>query len=1020
MTILLPRARHALVLFVLAVFAASWGACAPATEAGPPGPRPTSPEAWVDAAVRDLSLRDKVAQMVMPWLDGSYMALGSPDHESLRRWVQDQKVGGLVVSLGAPLELAAKLNALQRMADLPLLVAADMEHGPGQRLFGGTIEPYGFEVGRGTQFPPVMGIGATGDESLAYELGRITALEARAAGVHMAFAPVVDVNNNPDNPIINTRSYGEDPALVARMAAAHVRGLQEHGMLATVKHFPGHGDTGTDSHIELPVIGVTKARADSVELVPYRATVDAGVAAVMTAHIAFPALTGDSVPATLHSELATGLLGEELGFRGIVVTDALNMGGIVRGFGPEEATVLAVEAGADILLMPPEVSTAIDAVVSAVHAGRISEARIDRSVRKLLTAKAGLGLHQRRTVDIERMAEVVGIPGHWDVARRAAQRSITVARDRERLLPLRRDARVLSVVYSDDPAATGSGTTLHRALRAAIPGIETIVLDDRSLAVLEDSLVAAAARADVVLFSPFVRVRAWSGRLAIHEDAARFVEWLASGGKPVIVASFGNPYLLSLFPQIGTYVLAWGQTEVVQEAAARALLGEVEITGRLPISIPPYHAVGEGVRVPRAVSGMHRERPPSLRSARPAEVGMDSARLARVDALIRSAIADSAAPGMALAVGRHGRIVRLQGFGRNDWRADASAVTDSTIWDLASLSKVIGTTTAVMMLVDAGAIDLEAPIRRYLPEWPATGEKGRITVGNLLLHNAGLEAFGPLYDQERGREEYLRAVAALPLEYTPGTRTLYSDWGIILTGMIVESASDMSLDRFLRERVFAPLGMRDTEFSPLQLRYTEEPRPRDPAAEYAALRARAAADPDGRALLARIPPTEVERRFRNAHVHGVVHDENAFALGGVAGHAGLFSSARDLATFAHMLLNGGELDGRRFVEEETLRAFTRRQSANSTRALGWDTPGPGSSAGAYFTSRSFGHTGFTGTSIWVDPERDVFVILLANRVNPTRENRKIFGLRQAVADAVQQAITDVPVSRRAPRSSEVP
>ncbi len=575
--------------------------CAGAGVSGVPEPRPedVAADRWIEETLARLTLRQKIGQLIVPWIGGEYLAVDSDAHDRLREWVQEYGVGGFVVSIGPPLEIAAKLNVLQRLADVPLLIAADMESGPGMRLRGGVVLPYGWDMGGGTRFPPLMALGAVGDERLAYEVGRITAIEARAVGVHMVYAPVVDVNNNPANPIINTRSYGEDPALVSRLAAAHIRGLQEHGLLATAKHFPGHGDTGVDSHIDLPVITVDKERADAVELVPYRAAIEAGVAAVMSAHIAFPALTGDSVPATLSPRLLTGLLREDLGFRGLVVTDALDMGGIVRRYGNGEAAVRALQAGADVLLMPPDIGAAVDAVERAVGRGDLTVERIDRSVRKVLAAKAALGLHRERTVDLDRIPEVVGGRAHAALAEEIAARSITAARDRDRLLPIDpgRVRRILSIVYTDDydPLA---GRAFHAELAERLAGVEVEVvrLDGRTRPEVLDSLLATAAAADLALVSTFLRVAAWRGEAAVAEPVAAFVERLAAQ-RPTVVTAFGNPYVVTRFPGAGTHVLAWGQEEVTQRAAARALAGAQPITGVLPISIPPLHTTGAGLRI---------------------------------------------------------------------------------------------------------------------------------------------------------------------------------------------------------------------------------------------------------------------------------------------------------------------------------------------------------------------------------------------------------------------------------------
>ena len=383
--------------------------------------------------------------------------------------------------------------------------------------------------------------------------------------------------------------------------------------------------------------------------------------------------------------------------------------------------------------------------------------------------------------------------------------------------------------------------------------------------------------------------------------------------------------------------------------------------------------------------------------ARPEQVGMAPAVLWKVDSIMNAAIADRATPGAAIAIGRHGRIVKLQGYGSLDYRPGFAAVTDSSIYDLASLTKVIATTTAAMILFEQGALKLDAPLSSYLLEMRGYPDKEHITVRNVLLHNAGFRAFAPLWNRARGRDDYLRSILDLPLEYPTGAGTLYSDFGPILLGMAIERITRQPLDEFVRNRIFVPLQMRETLYNPL--------------AQSLARSGAGAAD-ESLALLPRIAPTEIDLYYRRQHMHGRVHDENAFAMGGVAGHAGLFSSARDLARFAQMMLNGGKLGGVQLLSDYTIQTWTRRQGDKSSRALGWDTPARNSSAGEYFTERAFGHTGFSGTSIWIDPERDVFIVLLTNRVNPTRENQKHIPLRRAISDAVNLSITDMPNVRR--------
>jgi len=560
--------------------------------------------------------------------------------------------------------------------------------------------------------------------------------------------------------------------------------------------------------------------------------------------------------------------------------------------------------------------------------------------------------------------------------------------------------------------------------------------------------------------SAFVPPRSGAGEVAVPEALARFISE-SQAGHATVVVSLGNPYLLSSFPELGTYLLAWGPREVSQQAAARALLGLNAISGTLPVSIPPLHGLGEGLRrpavpdVPRLGTGVSqllevgvlegpgatgaveagdpgrdpfttsvaesrancRERPElgpwetlcesiggtvvSPLEVNPASVGMDSGALAGLDSLLLAALADSASPGLAIAVGRHGKLVRLRGYGVLDWAPDAFPATPASLWDMASVTKVTTTTTAAMILAEAGRLELDAPVVSYLPWWSAGDpRKEKVTVRQLLLHRGGLPPFVRFYETVEGKEAFRDTIGGLALQTEPGDSTVYSDIGMMTVAFIVEKVTGMGLDAFLAQRVWEGLGMSDTGFNP------------DPA------------------LLPRIAPTEVDDYFRFTHVHGVVHDENAFAMGGVSGHAGLFSSARDMAVFAQTLLNGGvapPCTGEpgtgvpcstprpgpvRIAAPTSVELFTRRHDTTASRALGWDTPSENSSSGDYLTERAFGHTGFTGTSLWVDPELDLFVVLLTSRTNPSRENEKHVPLRRAVHDAVAGAVADRPVEKR--------
>ncbi len=575
-------------------------ACARTTGTAPAGPAPDTTRAAaiapaplvvphpdpVETLLDSLPLRARVAQLVMPWIPGTYAAADDPGYAKARAWVDSLQVGGIIASIGSPLDIAAKLNVLQESAAIPLLVASDLEGGTAMRFLGGTA------------FPTNMGVGATGRELDAYQMGRITAVEGRAVGIHLDFAPVADVNNNAANPIINTRSFGEDPGAVATLVAAEVQGLQEHGMLATAKHFPGHGDTGTDSHISLPVIDAPWARLDSVELVPFRAAVKAGVTAVMSAHIAMPGVDSGQVrPATLTPSLLTGVLRDSLGFTGLVVTDALDMGGVVKLYGPGESAVLALLAGADLLLQPADPAVAIDAVVAAVEQGRVTEDRLNASVRRVLELKRRLGLFQRRTVSLDSIMDAVGTAPHQAIARDVTARSLVLVKDSGGVVAgLRgRPQPVSLLVYADDPGSS-LGAALANDLRAAGYGVTVFRLYPASGPASYDSARTALAANPVAVVAASVRVSAWSGTIALPAHVAALVDSTALK-QPTVLVSFGSPYLLQQVPSVQGYLLAWAGRAINELAAGAALTGRADISGHLPITLDAAHPRGAGIEV---------------------------------------------------------------------------------------------------------------------------------------------------------------------------------------------------------------------------------------------------------------------------------------------------------------------------------------------------------------------------------------------------------------------------------------
>ncbi|MHB1168490.1 MAG: glycoside hydrolase family 3 N-terminal domain-containing protein [Longimicrobiales bacterium] len=977
---------------VLSALLAAGCASAPPAPVIPAPVDPMDPAVWVESTLSQLSLEQKVAQLIVTRVTGDFTNVESPEFVRADSLVRRLGIGGIIVGLGSPTETAVKVNALQSRASLPLLIGADLEWGSAMRLWRPVYLPYTIEGDGGTAFPYAMGVAATGTPAFADTIGRITALEARAVGIHWLFAPVADLNTQAANPIVNIRSFGSDPTHAGAFVAAFVRGAIRAGGLTAVKHFPGHGETDTDSHVSLPRLTIDRETLERRELAPFRDAIAAGTSAVMMGHIAVPALAGEpEMPATL-SPGAIAYLRDRLGFEGIIVTDAMSMGALAKlpGMNPGELAVRAVEAGVDVLLTPPDPERAHAAVIEAVRSGRIPQARIDDAVRRILEAKAGLDLQRSRYVEPARVNALVGSAAHIRAAERIAELSITLARDPEGHVPLDpRTVSRLAVVAFSAPEDLTAGRAFAAALGEIYgDGVDFVRLDEQREQGAFDDAVQRASRAEAIIFAPFLMPISGQGHLRLPERAEQIAARLKATGRPLIVVGFGDPYAPARL-ESDALLLAWQpRSPIAERAAARALAGVAPISGRLPVSI---EGAARGTGEDRAARSY------SLRSAAPEEVGMDPAGLERIDRLVEFAIVNGAAPGAAIAIGRHGRLVKLRGYGRLDWRDGFRNVTDRTIYDLASLTKPVATTSAVMMLVDEGAIDLDAPIARYLPEWRNRPEHRSVTVRNLLLHDSGLPAWAPLHNEGRGRADYRTNIAGLRLNSTPGERTVYSDLGFILLAMIVEEVSGTSLDEYVETRLFEPLGMIDTGFNPL------------------GWDVRSGAADDEVTMLGRIAPTERTGTTADGFIHGIVHDENARGLGGVAGHAGLFSTARDLAIFAQMLLNGGWYDDRRYVDPATVDRFTRRFGAQSTRGLGWDTPGETVSTGDYFTWSSFGHTGFTGTSIWIDPERDVFVVLLTNRVNPSRHNQRHNALRRQLADAVQRAIVDMPVTPRSRR-----
>jgi beta-N-acetylhexosaminidase len=938
---------------------------------------------WVRETLAGLTLEQKVGQLVMPRLDGGFQHRDHPQLVELEEAARGGRIGGVVVFAGDPRSTAAAVARLQRASAVPLLVASDYEWGAAMRLDGATRFPRAMAAGAAA-----LGWGLEETRTLVREMGAITAREARAVGVQVVLAPVLDLAGTPESTVIGTRAFAADPGLVGALGAAFVAGVQGEGAIAVLKHFPGHGATGVDSHHELPVVSLPGGHLRERDLAPFRAVFETGAGAVMVAHVAYPGLDGRSDrPASRSPVILDSVLRDELQFGGLVVADALDMEG-AAGTWDGAVAVESLAAGVDLLLVPPDPRVAWDAVVRAVRRGELTEERVDEAVQRVLEAKARLGLTRSSAPEPAETGDVVGDSRSGAVARAIAERALTLVFDPESVLPLssRSPPPVLLVSLVDSRDRSSDQRPLADELRRRTAVLEhrVIPLSDHATTTVEVLEPSAASRDATVVVADFAHHRA-GGREPIREWIGSLVE----RGIPVSYVALADPWVLREVPPGVAALATYDASQESQRALARGLFGEIALGGRLPVGLDDERPPGHGHALPRATGCFDRSHLLAERRA----PGFDFGPVVEV---LEGGIADGAMPGAVAMIGFRGELVLAVARGRTSWSDDVPQVRADTLYDLASLTKVVATTTLAMLEVERGRLDLEASIAAYLPELRG-GDKEAIRVADLLAHSSGILWWTDLYRRvgaepaDEAKRRALEEVFALPLESAPGTATVYSDLGILLLGEILERLSGLPLDGLARGRIFDPLGMTETRYRP------------------------------GLDLLPRIAPTENDP-WRGRVVHGEVHDENAAALGGVAPHAGLFSTAGDLAVFAQFLLDGGVSCGARLLRGDTVELFTSRAERvpGSSRALGWDTPSEQSSAGRYFSDSSFGHTGYTGTSLWLDPERDLFAILLTNRVHPTRDNRKLIELRPRFHEAVVRSLFGDAVEPRPGRTVTPP
>ncbi len=935
---------------------------------------------WVNRKMNEMTLDQKIGQLFMV---AAYSNKGDAHRNEIMALVKEEGIGGLIFMQGGPVRQARLTNYYQQGAQIPLMVAMDAEWGLAMRL-DSTFK-----------FPWPLTLGASGDSLLAYRMGEEIAKHCNRLGVHVNFAPVVDLNTNPDNPIINARAFGQEPELVNRMALAYMKGMQDHGVLACAKHFPGHGDTKDDSHKTLPTITQSFDRLHHVEVSPYRYLSRRGLGSVMVAHLNVPSMDATGTPSSLSSKVVNEYLIDSLNFDGLVFTDALNMQGVASKYDPGEVDVEALIAGNDVLLFSQDVAKARAQIKSALKSGKLSTSQLERSVRKILLTKSWLGLEQKTYIEPSGLKKDLQPESSYILNRQIYEGATTVILNKERTIPISeiKGKKVACVV-----AGTNPGTEFTRILNKYTQ-VDAFKFTGKNA----NEILNKLSTYDIVVAGIYTsNANPWKS-YKIKSDIQDFVNRLTLQNK-TIVSLFANPYCLRDFSELRNadgVIVAYQNHPDAESIAAQVIFGAVGARGRLPVTSSDFFKAGFGVDT---------ESLKRLGYALPGEVDLNLDELEKIDVLIKDAILQRATPGCQVLIARRGKVVFDRSYGYHTYNR-VNPVDENDIYDLASITKVAVTLPLLMRMVENDKIDLDQRLGYYLPDLVGTN-KDSLIIREILAHQAGLQPWIPFYleTMENGnrKPEYFSNkrsfkypnVVAHNLYSTRYARDTimtriyesellsrkkykYSDLGYYLFQELIETIEGDKIENLIDEWLYSHLGAYTMSYHAWQ-NYPPS----------------------------QIVPTENDLVFRGQMLDGYVHDQGAALLGGVAGHAGLFSNANDLAKLMQMYLNGGEYGGKRYLDSITVKEFTRCQYCedDNRRGIGFDKPqleGEGPTCGCV-SPLSYGHTGFTGTIAWADPAEDIIYIFLSNRVHPDASNRKILSLstRTRIQKVIYNSISD--------------
>ena len=938
-----------------------------------------SEDKWVDSLYSQMTLDEKVGQLFMV---AAYSNKDSLHINELDKLIKNYKIGGLIFFQGGPVRQANLTNRFQSKSKIPLFIGIDAEWGLNMRL----DSTY--------KFPWNMTMGAIRDLKLIEKVGRQMGKESKRMGIQFNFVPVLDINTNPKNPIIGSRSFGEDKKNVTEKAIALMTGVQSEGVFSTGKHFPGHGDTSTDSHYVLPTIPFSKQRIDAVELYPYKRMFDEGLESVMVAHLNVPSLESkQDLPSSLSYKIVTNLLQHDLGFEGLIFTDALNMKGANSYKTPGEIDLEAFLAGNDILLFVENVAAAQQKIIEAYQIGIISESRLEKSVRKILHYKYKSGLNNYKPIVIQDLIANINPPENDALQYQLYENAVTVLKNEGDILPIKELDKKIAYVKLGDDNNNSFVNTLKKYTE-----VKEVYANDI------DSLNQELAKYDIVIVGFHKSDKAWK-KYDFTDAELLKLQQIAQKNK-VILDVFAKPYALlnvTSFDNIEGVVVSYQNNSIAQEVSAELLFGAIEAKGKLPVSINDHFKVNDGLTT---------QKQNVLGFDAPENVGMSGVKLNEIEQIAQKAINNSITPGMQILVARKGKVIYQKSFGYHTYEK-TTQVQNTDLYDIASVTKIVATLPNIMQLYDQKVVGLETRLEEMLPIFKDTN-KSNISFKELASHYGRLQPWIPFYKETLDSnkiplEKYYRKSLSEQFSKQVSTDLFirndyhdtimkqiansklldikqykYSDFTFIILKEYLEKITGKTIDQLSQENFFSPLGMNNTLYNPLQ-KFSPNV----------------------------IPPTEVDTYFRHALIQGYVHDMTAAMEGGVAGHAGIFSNAMDLAKMMQLFLQKGNYGNHQYFSEKTFDTFNTCYFCveGNRRGLGFDKPqlgNEGPTCGCV-SKYSFGHTGFTGTMVWADPESEIIYIFLSNRTYPDSNLPNLLSkenIRENIQRIIQESILD--------------